>query len=195
MAFQELAPFNKHVHHSNSLVCDCSGYWVQNKIMTAVERGIVQSWWKIIWLLQLNILFNSGLTIVASVVKCWITHQFTVMFEALKSVVLKIQGVWDVLLCCWKSWTAYEHENTTILQSGGNYSPNSTASHPGRHGSPSHILLCTCTTHCSQWHYMTTAVIIQWQWHYVPTAINMMATFHQYLIQCADSNSLVYHET
>jgi len=37
------------------------------------------------------------------VVKCSTTHHFTVMFEVLKSVVLKIQVVWDVMLCCWKS--------------------------------------------------------------------------------------------
>jgi hypothetical protein len=65
--------------------------------------GIVQSWWKIIWLLQRNILFNSGFTIAVSVVKWSTTHRFTVMSEVLKSVVLKIQVVWDVMLCCWKS--------------------------------------------------------------------------------------------
>jgi hypothetical protein len=34
-----------------------------------------------------------------SVIKFSTTHQYTVMFEVLKSVVLKIQFVWDVMLC------------------------------------------------------------------------------------------------
>jgi len=39
---------------------------------------------------------------VVPVVKCSTTHQFTVIYEVLKSVVLKIQVVWNVMLCCWK---------------------------------------------------------------------------------------------
>jgi hypothetical protein len=36
--FQKLVPLNKHVHH-NSVILDCSGYRVQNKIMNSVDTG------------------------------------------------------------------------------------------------------------------------------------------------------------
>lgn len=83
-------------------------------------------------------------------------------------------------------WTACEHENTTILQSVGNYSSSSTASHPGRLGSPSHILLCTCTTHCShsgitcplQCIYSDSSItcLLQWMWwpHLISSLYNVL---------------------
>ena len=74
-----------------------------------------------------------------------------------------------------RSWTACERENTTVLQSVGNYSPSSTASHPGGLGSPSHILLCTCTTHCSHSGITCPLQSIWWS--------HLISTSHDVLIQ------------
>jgi hypothetical protein len=106
-----------------------------------------------------------------------------------------------------KSWTAYERENTMILRTVGSYSP--AAQHHIPEGfNHLHKFYCayaqhTAVTmalhaHCSEYTVsgiQCPLVYMQQQWHYVPTAVNMMATSHKYFIQCADSNSLVYHET
>jgi len=132
-------------------------------------------------------LFNSGLTIVASVVKRLTTHQFTVIFEILNSVVLKIQVVWDVMLCSWKSLGLLVNMKTLwSFRVLGTTHP-AAQHHILEDLDHLHIFCCAHMhdTLQSQWHYMPSAVNIQWQWHYMPTAINVMATSHQYLIQCA----------